>query len=328
MWHLTRIIRLRHSVSVLLVLLTTACPGLGSITDETWTMVNVLSVGEQVDNAIEAIEVRNCGIIEQKAVECAAGTSNELTVSFGGSVGSSAGLFVTVDSSVGAVLGIGRESGESLNLESPPEGFIYRYTINRTFRVRSGEALLHSSAGTEQTAVYAFHASCSLNIESRDTLSCAHQAGEGQPYTKSPTDRSLLPTLTSMSALTPRVSGPFSVEFKVQSTQERNDTGLQIDRGQAVTIEFVKGSWRAGPLPTWPPVGPSGDPQTPSKETFPVRDRPIMSLVAGIGDQPAFWVGQRIHFESPVSGPLWLGANDDRFDDNHGSLTIRITIDD
>ena len=90
----------------------------------------------------------------------------------------------------------------------------------------------------------------------------------------------------------------------------------------------MEGSWRAGPLPDWPFYGPSGDPQTPSKETFPVRDKPIMSLVAGIGNSQPFWVGPEIQFESTASGELWLGANDDNFTDNDGSLTITITIGD
>jgi hypothetical protein len=51
-----------------------------------------------------------------------------------------------------------------------------------------------------------------------------------------------------------------------------------------------------------------------------------MSLVGGIGESQLFLVDERIVFVSGVSGSLWLGANDDDFSDNVGSLTVRITV--
>jgi len=117
-----------------------------------------------------------------------------------------------------------------------------------------------------------------------------------------------------------------TVEFVVLSTHDRNYTNIYINQGQRVVIEYLSGEWRAGPLPTWPLHGPEGDPQTPSKRTFPIHDAPIMSLVVGIGDEVIDVVGRHWSHESQWSGNLWLGANDDDFDDNFGSLTVRITI--
>ncbi len=119
---------------------------------------------------------------------------------------------------------------------------------------------------------------------------------------------------------------PQIIEFAVSATQPRNETGVQIEAGQTVAIEYISGSWRAGPLPTWPLVGPDGDPQVASKVTFPVPAAPIVSLVAGIGSQPPFFIGERLQFQSETAGQLWLGANDDGFSDNAGSLIVRITI--
>ncbi|NOG39934.1 MAG: hypothetical protein HND43_11185 [Armatimonadetes bacterium] len=101
---------------------------------------------------------------------------------------------------------------------------------------------------------------------------------------------------------------------------------MSITAGQWVTIEYVEGTWRAGALPTWPLVGPQGDPQVSGKASFPVPSAWIMSLVGGIGSYQPFFVGTSITFQSSVSGTLWLGANDDGFSDNHGSLTVRITV--
>jgi hypothetical protein len=117
------------------------------------------------------------------------------------------------------------------------------------------------------------------------------------------------------------------MKFTVSAAQAQNQTGLQISPGQTILIEYLDGSWRAGPAPTWPLVGPDGDPQVAAKTTFPVPDAPIISLIAGIGDAPARLVGQRLEWQSDTTGLLWLGANDDGFTDNQGSLIVHITID-
>ncbi|MBN1563096.1 MAG: hypothetical protein JXA10_04610 [Anaerolineae bacterium] len=108
--------------------------------------------------------------------------------------------------------------------------------------------------------------------------------------------------------------------------QGRNMTGIYVTRGQTIEIEFLDGSWRAGPLPTWPFVGPEGDPQVPNKSTFPVPGSRIMSLVGGVGQSAPVYIGRSARFTSPASGELWLGANDDIFTDNVGSLFVRVTI--
>jgi len=137
------------------------------------------------------------------------------------------------------------------------------------------------------------------------------------------------PTVTatvtaSATATPPPASGP--TEVTVSGTRRQTDTGVSITAGQWVTIEYVGGMWRAGAQPTWPLVGPQGDPQVSGKASFPVPSAWIMSLVGGIGSYQPFFVGESITFQSSVSGTLWLGANDDGFSDNHGSLTVRITV--
>lgn len=136
----------------------------------------------------------------------------------------------------------------------------------------------------------------------------------------------ITPLPTATATLEPTAS-PISIEFLVPSTQAQLNTGLPINQGQRISIEYLSGSWRAGPLPTWPLVGPAGDPQVTSKASFPVPNAPVMTLIAGIGSTPPFPVYDRLTFVATTSGMLWLGANDDNFSDNGGSLTIRVTID-
>lgn len=117
-----------------------------------------------------------------------------------------------------------------------------------------------------------------------------------------------------------------SVEVVVDGTAMRNDTGLSVEAGQTVLIEYLSGSWQAGPSPTWPLVGPDGDPQVASKQTFPVTNQPVMTLVGGVGEGDPFAVGTSLEWTSDTSGTLWLGPNDDDVTDNSGELIVQVTL--
>jgi hypothetical protein len=115
-------------------------------------------------------------------------------------------------------------------------------------------------------------------------------------------------------------------EIEVQSNQHRTETNIQVVEGDLVTIEYVSGSWRAGPLPTWPLSGPDGDTQVPSDNSFPVPDIPLMALIVGIGEGQPFATGHQIEFTSTESGLLWLGPNDAYHVDNAGSLIVKVKV--
>lgn len=155
------------SLSLLLIISTSSCAGTQAAVSETWSLVELLSKGERTDVVPEIVEVRNCGSPERKTTNCSAGTSNDLSVSLGGGVQFGEGVMGTIDAEVTTSLGIGRDSGESIELELPPSGFIYRYNINKTYRVLAGKVLARSSSGKEQEGEYAFHASCSITIQGR-----------------------------------------------------------------------------------------------------------------------------------------------------------------
>jgi len=163
-----------HHVTIVVTLcslLVAGCGAPGPVA-ETWQLVALVTKGERIDTSLETVEVRNCGIVEQKAHNCSAGTSNDLSISVGGDIRA-----ISIEVSSG--LEMDRQSGQSLTLPPPPDGFVYYYTIREQYRVLAGTLRARNSKGTEQIANYAFHASCSLRIETRETSSCA--AGGAPP---------------------------------------------------------------------------------------------------------------------------------------------------
>jgi hypothetical protein len=59
----------------------------------------------------------------------------------------------------------------------------------------------------------------------------------------------------------------------------------------------------------------------------PIPDRPAAALIARIGDrQDVFFIGNDTGaFRARSSGRLYLGINDDYFEDNSGSLRVKVS---
>jgi hypothetical protein len=118
--------------------------------------------------------------------------------------------------------------------------------------------------------------------------------------------------------------------FRVIASEDKNDTGLTINSGNTVHVEYLDGSWtgesgRAGfsqgcgsnfndPVAShiWPlPPQTTGD-----------------ALIGYIGNQP-FRIGcSPMDYVAPISGELYLGMNDcqDCYWDNAGELFVRIVL--
>ncbi len=157
-----------HYISIVVILYSVLVAGCSApaFVSESWQLVALVTKGERVDTFWEVVEVRNCGIVEQKTHNCAAGTSNDLSISVAGDIKA-----ISVEVSSG--LEMDRQSGQSLALPPPPDGFVYYYTIREQYRVLAGTLRARSSRGTEQIVNYTFQASCSLQIEARKMSSCA-----------------------------------------------------------------------------------------------------------------------------------------------------------
>ena len=117
-------------------------------------------------------------------------------------------------------------------------------------------------------------------------------------------------------------------EVVVEATVSRTYTGVIVSDGQRVLIEVLDGEWRPGPAPAWPMVSANGDSRVPSNSDFPVSNRPLMTLIAGLGGGTPFAVGDRLELVANESGELWLGPNDEDPTDNAGNLRVRVTLGD
>lgn len=161
-------------LTIMIVYLLSACGNQPAVATETWTLVKILTQRSDVVSTTEIVDVRNCcGIVERKTVFCSAGTSSELNVNIGANIGVQGGGQLAIDPSVGISLGISRDNGESLELAPPLANHIHRYKVTKTYSMITGDALLHSTNGGEQTTVYRFQARCSLRIEpSTEILTC------------------------------------------------------------------------------------------------------------------------------------------------------------
>jgi hypothetical protein len=175
-------------IYLLIVILISSCAGTRATGNEVWTLVELVTQGEDVQSVTDTVEVRNCcNLVENKTVSCSAGTSNDLSVDIGGSFG---GQGISFDPSIGATLGFNRNSGESLELPTPPSGYIYQYKVTTTYSIIAGEAIVRSSNGQEKQTSYRFQAKCSLKIEpDRESIACNESCSSqpSQPSSQPPT---------------------------------------------------------------------------------------------------------------------------------------------
>jgi hypothetical protein len=238
-----------------------ACNGTRAVAGETWTVTKILTQGESIESVTEPVDVRNCcGVVEKKSVSCSAGTQNELSLSFGGSTGFQAGAEISIDASVETVLGFSRESGESLELESPLVNYAYRYSVTKTFTVIAGEALMRSSNGNEQPTAYKFLSRCSLKIEpNRETFACQ----ETCPFGIAPESTSAQATQPPLIVLTASPSKYNFISLRNVGKAESGNLGLQAGVMTLAGVDFEIG-WLATTQST-------GDPNNSDKIVLSVQ---------------------------------------------------------
>lgn len=293
---------LKTIISLLLFSSLTSCGGGGqAATNETWSLVKLVSKGEPIDNVVsETIEVRNCVVPETKATDCSAGTSNSLSVEFGGSVEFGEGLSGSIDSSVSSSLGIGRQSGQSISLDVPPSGYIYTYEVDKRFSLISGEAVARSSSGQEQIVSYVFNASCSITIVSREQASCPNTGQTVDGDTSDATTRVL----------------------EIESNREWQASDVHISIGDIVHVIYQSGQWRVADWAEFTdgqgyPRFEGYDPKIPHG-----------ALIAQIDNGPMLPILNEAHFTADKDGIISFRINDSDtyLYDNVGSITIMINV--
>ena len=115
--------------------------------------------------------------------------------------------------------------------------------------------------------------------------------------------------------------GPQVVEFQVQADKVWQATGVILETGDSVTVEYIDGQWRTAL--DWDLTGLYGYPGHPSASfTLPYAE--LMILIGKIDDNPPFIITGQMDFAASYDGELWLAANDDNYRDNSGSITLKI----
>jgi hypothetical protein len=123
--------------------------------------------------------------------------------------------------------------------------------------------------------------------------------------------------------------------FVVQANKDWQSTGITVRRGDLITIRDITGTWTIAAF-----VMPSNS-FTETQNFTDYRGNPAWSLdydpptgkyanmgrlIAQIGNQNPFVVGNELEFEAQTSGSLSFRMNDRNFDNNDGSISLRIIV--
>jgi len=103
-----------------------------------------------------------------------------------------------------------------------------------------------------------------------------------------------------------------------------NDTGLWVEAGDMVTFDAqgqIQMSTNGNDV-----AAPSGSRTGRTARNAPFPSQPAGLLLARIGNAAPVPIGAHRSARAPVSGELYLGVNDDYFDDNSGSYRVNVTV--
>ena len=113
-----------------------------------------------------------------------------------------------------------------------------------------------------------------------------------------------------------------SQNVKIFSSQVWTDTNISLRPYDRISIEHISGHWSPWSNDFFDANGAGGDPNCSCN----IVPGSHASLIARIGDNPPFYIGNLASFEARQFGELYLGINDNITNDNSGSLTVRITL--
>ncbi len=318
--------RIKSITLILLsVLLVASCgtPGEQAVVQEHWSLVKLLSEGERTEVFEEPVTVNNCGYPEKKTTGCAAGLSNDISVSLGGGVQIGTGLQVSLEAEVIRTLGVGTQSMETLELPLPPTCSSSKYIVVKEYSVKAGEAIARSSSGKEETANYVFNARCSVYIKSEERSACPGEC-QAAPEPVSPTSA---PAEWKPTAVPP---APAVTNFEVFAVLPWQNAGVQVHNGDFLQIDYLSGEW-TGQTP-YCCSGPDNAPG-PAEQDYACMPMPQSvigqaALIGRIGDGPPFKVGKQFIGTVSAEGPLYLRMNDcdEWLTDNQGSVVVSVQL--
>jgi hypothetical protein len=110
-------------------------------------------------------------------------------------------------------------------------------------------------------------------------------------------------------------------EVTVSARTPWTNTGVTVRNGQTIYFE-ASGRVRWGRDRQ---DGPEGEHDSPRNPNRPIPGRPAAALIGRIGDDAPFFIGDDTEgIRVRGSGPLFLGLNDETFDDNSGSFRVTV----
>lgn len=110
-------------------------------------------------------------------------------------------------------------------------------------------------------------------------------------------------------------------ELTVVARTPWTDTGITVRQGQTIYFE-AKGRVRWGPRRQ---DGPEGEDDSPRNPNRPIPSRPAAGLIGRVGDESPFFIGSDAEgIRVRGSGTLFLGINDDSFEDNSGEFRVTV----
>jgi hypothetical protein len=117
-----------------------------------------------------------------------------------------------------------------------------------------------------------------------------------------------------------------SYNIVVEGNVEWRDTGIQLEAGQSIEVQYLSGSWSNCPANGCPYVDASGvlvsDPNSSDNLLLNCNHA---ALLAKIGDA-TYCVGNNLTIRITQSGTLLLRINDKVLEDNDGSVTVEIRV--
>jgi hypothetical protein len=110
-------------------------------------------------------------------------------------------------------------------------------------------------------------------------------------------------------------------EVSVSARNQWTDSGVQVRNGQMIYFEASgKIRWGANRQD-----GPDGENNSPRNPNRPIPSRPAASLIGRVGDEAPFFIGSDTNgIRVRGSGTLFLGVNDETFEDNSGAFRVTV----
>jgi hypothetical protein len=164
----------------------------------------------------------------------------------------------------------------------------------------------------------------SLDRNRDGVVSRAEWRGTRQEFNQLDINRDGVISRRELSRVGDTAVGTSGQMINVNAAQEWTDTGIWVEAGDRISFDAdgtVQLSDNPGDV-----ASPAGAQSGRRAENAPVRARPAGMLIARIGNSAPVPVGAQRTSRAPVSGQLYLGVNDDYFQDNRGQFRVTVTV--